>query len=168
MTVPPSSLPPTTDDELVTRYARITVGFCGALVLVLVLGLTVLSSHASVGTQGVLIGVGLGLWSWFGSRWITSFGLSRFGRTDPPTMAGSAETVGAAVLAGAVGTVAFMGIGVAEVPGLIGFVLAQGDGADVGPMVIAIPIAIVAVVVNASGPGAVRRHLDRLRTGSTG
>ena len=164
MTVPPSSLPPTTDDELVRRYARITVGFCGALGLVLVLGLTVLSSHASVGTRGVLIGLGLGLWSWFGSRWITSFGLSRFGRTDPTKMAGPTQTAGATELAGAVGVVAFMGIGVAEVPGLLGFVLARGDGADVGPMVVAIPIAIVAIVVNASGPGAMRRHLERLRT----
>jgi hypothetical protein len=164
MTVPPSSLPPRTDDEVVRTYARITVGFCGALGLVLVLGLTVLSSHASVGTRGVLIGLGLGLCSWFGSRWITSFGLSRSARTGRGEAAGLRATAGATELAGTAGTIAFMGICVAQVPGLLGFVLARGDGADVGPMVVAIPIAIVAIVVNASGPGAMRRHLERLRT----
>jgi len=31
----------------------------------------------------------------------------------------------------------------------------------------AVPVAIVSIVVNASGPGAVRRHLDRLEGGRT-
>jgi len=151
MTATASSTPPLSDEQVIAKFTRITFAFCGSLGLILILGVTVLSPHSSIGMPGVLVGVALGLGSWFGSRWITSFGISRIAGTGPTD------------LAGAVGTAAFMGIGMADAPALIGLVLATGDGADVGPIVIGIPIAILAVIVNASGPGAVRRHLHRLR-----
>lgn len=151
MTATASSTPPVSDEQLISTFTRLTFAFCGALAIILVLGVTVLIPNGSVGTRGMMIGVALGLGSWFGSRWITSYRLSRIARTGPTEMAG------------AVGTAAFMGVAVAESPALIGLVIAFGDSADVGPFVIAIPIAIVAIIVNASGPGAVRRHLGRLR-----
>lgn len=99
----------------------------------------------------MIVGVALGLVSWFGSRWITNSAhprVSRTGTKDP---------------AGIVGGVVLRGIATAEFPALLGLVLAVADRGDVGPLVIAVPLAIVAMVVSASGRSAVRRHLERLR-----
>jgi hypothetical protein len=151
MIAPASSRPPVSDEQVIRTFTFITVFFCVPLVLFLALGVFVLVPNGSVHARGLIIGVALGLVSWFASRWATSYALSRAART------------GATYPAGAVGTAVFTGIGCAEFPALVGLVLAVADRADVGPFVIAIPVAIVAVVVNASGPGAVRRHLDQLR-----
>ena len=145
------SAPPESDEQIISRFTRLTFAFCGALAMVLALGVTFLIPHGSVRTRGMIIGGALGLCSWFGSRWITRYALVRGARTGPTEMAG------------AVGTAAFMGIGVAETSALVGLALAFGEGGDVGSFVIAIPIAIAAIIVNASGPSAIRRHLDTLR-----
>ena len=139
------------DQQLISKLTRITFAVCGALAVILFLGTSFLFSDGSVRTRGMIIGVALGLVSWFGSRWITSYSLSRAART------------GAADVTGVVLTVAFSGIAIGETPAMLGLVLAYGTGGDVGSFVIPIPIAIVAIIVNASGPAAVRRHLDRLR-----
>jgi len=95
----------------------------------------------------MIIGVALGLVSWCASSWITSYALSRAARPGP----GDLDAAGAVAV--------FLAIAFAESPALVGLVLATVDGTDVGA--IAIPVA--AIVVNGSGPVAVRRHLDRLR-----
>lgn len=151
MIAPASSRPAVSDEQVFRTFTFITVFFCVPLVLFLALGVFVLVPNGSVHARGMIIGVALALVSWFASRWITSNALSRAARTgikDP---------------AGAVGAVVFRGVACAEIPALVGLLLAVADRADVGPFVIAIPVAIVAVVVNASGPGAVLRHLDQLR-----
>ena len=151
MTTPPPTTPAVSDEQIIRMLTRITFAFCGALMVILALGVFVLVPDGSVRTRGMIIGVALGLVSWFGSRWITGFQLSRIART------GTTEP------AGAIGTVAFTGVAIAEFPALLGLVFAISDGVDIGPLVVAVPIAIAAIVLNASGPGAVRRHLDRLR-----
>jgi len=52
---------------------------------------------------------------------------------------------------------------IAELPGLLGLVIAFLWPSEVGPLVVGVPVSLVAVVLNASGPSAVRRHLARLR-----
>lgn len=146
--------PPVSDEQIIRTFTFITIAFCGALVLIAALGVVVVVAHGSVRSRGVLIGVVLGLVSWFGSRWITSSALSRAARSGLTDRG----------VAGPLGVAVFRGVAFAEAPALVGFLLAVVDGVDVGPLVIAVPVAIVAIVVNASGPAAVRRHLAQLRT----
>jgi hypothetical protein len=154
MTEPEPTTPPVSDEQVIHSFTRTTLSFCGALVVVLVLGLFFAVPDSSVRTRGMIIGVALGLVSWFGSRWITGRTLSRVART------GTKEPTGA------IGVVVFLGIAVAEFPALLGLVFEFVSRGDVGAVVVAVPVAIVSIVVNASGPGAVRRHLDRLRAGA--
>jgi hypothetical protein len=70
--------------------------------------------------------------------------------------------------AGIVRTAAFMGLVFAETPALLGLVIAvSNDGHDVGALVLSVPCAIVSLFVNVSGPGATRRHLQRLQAAAT-
>lgn len=158
--------PEVSDDELVRQFQVITVSFAGGLVIILVLGVTVLVPGGTVRTTGAAIGAALGLWSWFGSRWVTSWGTSNAARPRgsqrQERSAGDDEGAGAA---GAARTIAFMGIGMAEAPALLGLVLSLSLRGDVGPFVVAIPAAVGAIILNASGPGAMRRHLERVRSG---
>ncbi|HEX5331919.1 MAG TPA: hypothetical protein VFW79_04680 [Cellulomonas sp.] len=154
MRTPASPPPPVSDEQIIRTFTFITIAFCSALVLISALCVFVVVPHGSVRSRGVLIGVALGLVSWFGSRWITSSALDRAARPGL-TDKGVAAPLGVAV---------FRGIAVAEAPALVGFLLAVADGVDVGPLVIAVPVGIVAIVLNASGPAAIRRHLAQLRT----
>lgn len=139
------------DEQIIRMFTLITVAYCGALVMILALGVFVLVPGGPVRTRGVIIGVALGLVSWFASRWITDSAHPRATRTGTRDPAGTVRAV------------AFRGIAVAQFPALLGLVFAVDGHADVGALVIAVPVAIVAIVVNASGPGAIRRHLARLR-----
>ena len=153
MTTSPSSAPPVPDEQLIRTFAWITVAFCGVLVLISAVGVFGLVPDGVVRGRGVVIGLALGLVSWFASRWVVRHALSAgAGR-------GRGTTSDAAVLGAAV----FRAIAAAEAPALAGFAFAVVDGSDLGPVVIAIPLAIVAIIVNASGPRAVRGHLARLR-----
>lgn len=150
MTAPTPSAPPVSDDQLIRLGTYLSVAFAVPLLMVLALGMFVLVPDAAVHSRGLVIGAALGLVSWFGSRWITSHTLPRSAVSGPGGVHGAARIV------------AFRGIAVADLPALLALVLVLAIG-DVGPLVVAVPIAIVAIVVNASGPGAIRRHLDRLR-----
>lgn len=142
------AMPPVADEQIIRTFTFITIGFCGGLVMVLGLDVLVLVPDSVVRAPGLLLGAVLGLVSWFGSQRATSRAPSRSVRS-PSLRSGSPA-----------GTLAFRGIVVAEVPALIALIVAIADGADVGSVVVAIPVAIVAIIVNASGPGAMRRHLD--------
>lgn len=149
--VPPAR--PVSDEQIVRAYAVITITFCAVLMVVGALGAFVLVPDSSVSVRGAAFGVALGMVSWFGSRWVTSSALSRATRPGAPEMSDPT----------AAGRVPLIGLVVAEFPALFGLPLAFVDGSEVGPLVVAVPIAIAAIVVNVSGPGAVRRHLARLR-----
>ncbi|HEY8718251.1 hypothetical protein [Pengzhenrongella sp.] len=153
MTESTRSTPPVSDEEFIKTFTRIGFTFCGGLVLVLALGVFFIAPNGSIHTRGVMIGVALGLVSWFASRWITSNAVSKAANTDPKNQAG----------AGAIGPAVFMGIAFADTPALVGLALASTDASDIGPLVIAVPVAIAAIIFNVSGPAALRRHLDRLR-----
>lgn len=164
MNAPQPSAPEVSDDQLVRQFSRITVGFAAPLVLVLVLGVTVLIPGGSVRTVGAAIGAGLALWSWIASRWMTGHMAATAARTRSSLLqTGRPEDAQSAGAAGAVRVIAFVGIGMAGAPALIGLPLAQSLGGDIGPFVVAIPVAVVALIVNASGPPAIRRHLAVVR-----
>lgn len=156
------------DDELIRQFRVITLAFVGGLLIVLALGVTVLIPGRTLRTTGAAIGAVLGLWSWIGSRWITTRGTSSATRSRAPRAqernAGDDERTGGA---GAARTIAFLGLGMAEAPALVGLPLSLNLGGDVGPLVIAVPVAVAAIILNASGPGAMRRHLQRVRSGRT-
>ena len=145
--------PPVSDEQVIRRLTTITVGFCGALVAIGALGAFVLVPDPTVSVPGLALGLVLGLVSWFGSQWVTSRAIDRVRRPGARPVDASAS----------VGTVAFLGVAFAEVPALVTLPLAILDGSDVGPVLVAVPIAIAAVLLHGTGPGAVRRHLDRLR-----
>jgi F0F1-type ATP synthase membrane subunit c/vacuolar-type H+-ATPase subunit K len=147
------STPPVSDEQFIKTFTRIGFTFCGGLVLVLALGVFFIVPNGSIHTRGMMIGVALGLVSWFASRWITNYAVSKAANTDPKNQTG----------AGAISPAVFMGIAFAESPALVGLAVATIDASDVGPLVISVPVAIAAIVFNASGPAALRRHLDRLR-----
>lgn len=149
-TLPPATSP-ASDEQMIRTFTFITIGFCGGLVIVLGLSVLVVVPGSTVRVPGLLLGAVLGLVSWFGSLWVTRRAPAGPGRTRSARAGGPATTL------------AFRGIAVAETPALVGLVVAIADGADVGALVVAVPIAIVAIVVNASGPGAMRRHLDLVR-----
>ena len=157
------------DDDLVRLMLPITLSFVGGLVLILVIGALFLVPGAPLSTTGAVVGVGLALVSWFGSRGVTGWAASsaahRAGlrsRTSAPEQPG--RVGGGDGANGVARTIAFIGIGVAEFPGLIGLVVGL-QLHDIGPFVISLPVAVAAVVLNASGPGAMRRHLQRVRSG---
>jgi hypothetical protein len=146
---------PITDESFVRIFARMTGAFCTALAIVGVLGVTVILEQPTVRTTGLAVGVVLGLVSWFGARLIIRTILAR----------ATARGVAPAGATAAASTAIFAGIAVAEAPALFGLVypfIVEVD--DVGALVIAVPVAIVSLIVNVSGPSAVRGHLARLRS----
>lgn len=151
--MPAPPVPTLSDEQVIGRLTRITIAFCLALVAILAIGVLFLVPNGSVTTKGLAIGVALGVWSYFGSWGVTANAITRAERSGLPV-----HNAAGLVLAGA-----FMGIAFAEAPALVGLALAVVDGKDVGPLVISIPVAIAAIIVNASGPGVVRRRLARLR-----
>ena len=153
MSRPAPAVPPLSDEQVISTLTRATIAFCLALVAVLVLGVLFLVPNRSVTITGLAIGVALGLWSWFGSWAVTANAMTRAGRSGSPVQDA----------AGRVLAVAYMGLAFAEVPALVGLVLARPADSDLGPLVVSVPIAIVAIIANASGPGVVRRRLARLR-----
>lgn len=160
--------PAVSDDELVRQFQVITVAFAGGLLIVLALAVTVLIPGRTVRTTGAAIGAALGLWSWIGSRWVTTWGTSSAARSRASErQERNADDHGDTRAAGAARTIAFLGLGMAEAPALVGLPLSLSLGGDVGPLVVAVPIAVAAIILNASGPGAMRRHLQRVRSGRT-
>lgn len=159
-----AALPPVSDDQLVRVLTPITIAFCGALVVVGLLGLFVLVPDPTVSPAGLAVGAALGAAGWFGSRVVPGAMLDRAwalrtGRDGTGSVATSAAGSDTAV----VQTVAFVALAIAELPGLLGLVIAFLWLSEVGPLVVAVPVSIAAVALNASGPSAVRRHLARLR-----
>lgn len=159
------------DDDVVRLFTTVTIGFAGGLLGVLVIGVLFLVPGAPLSTTGAVVGAGLALVSWFGSRGVTGWAASnaahRAGlrsRTSAPEQPG--RVGGGDGANGVARTIAFIGIGVAESPGLIGLVIGL-QLHDIGPFAISLPVAVAAVVLNASGPGAMRRHLARVRSGRT-
>ncbi len=150
---PAPSAQPVSDDEVVRYFIFQTIAYGGALALVLLLGVFVLFPDGVVSALGAAIGLALGLLSWFASRWIIASGLTRAGRR------GRDDASGPGIVRAAVN----LGIAFADVPAVVSLVIAFVLGSDIGTFVVAIPMAIAAIVVNASGPGAVRRHLATLR-----
>ncbi|MBN9325498.1 MAG: hypothetical protein BGO38_03770 [Cellulomonas sp. 73-145] len=171
----PAPQPPVaelSDDDVVRLFTTVTVGFAGGLVLILGIGVLFLVPGAPLSTTGAAVGVGLALVSWFGSRWVTGWGASnaaRSARRRSRASTGDQAAPAGGRSDGANGvarTIAFMGIGFAEGPGLVGLAIGL-QLHDIGPFAIALPVAVAAVVLNASGPGAMRRHLQRVRSGRT-
>lgn len=161
MTLPPE--PPAAranlDDEtaLVRPLSLIAYAFCGALVAVGLLGVFVLVPDPVVTAGGLALGLVLGLVSLVVPPLVIRGALQRAaGRTADP-----------AADHGVVRTAVFTGLAVAEVPALVAFaIVASGGNHDVGALVLAVPFAVVSLLVNVAGPGALRRHLQRLRGGA--
>ncbi len=147
------SAQPASDEEVVRVLTVMTVAFCGALALVLLIGVTFLFPDRVVTARGAGIGLALGLVSWYASRWMVGRAIARAGR----------RAAGDPSAPGIVRSAVFVGIACAESPALTGLAIAVVLGNDIGPFVVAIPMAIAAIVVNVSGPGAVRGHLESLR-----
>lgn len=172
MPAPERPLVDQSDDQRVRIFTPITLSFVGGMVLVLVLGVVFLVPHAPLTGAGAGVGVALALASWFGSRaataWAASTAARRVASGPPPGLAARPLVKGGPQYgaAGAAGTIAFIGIGVGEGFGLVGLPIGLAMH-DLGPFVIALPVAMVAVVLNASGPAAMRRHLQRVRGGRT-
>lgn len=172
MSAPQPPVAELSDDDVVRLFTTLTVGFAGGLVLVLGIGVLFLVPGAPLGTTGAAVGVGLAVVSWFGSRWVAGWAASnaaRSARLRSRASNGEQATPVAGRSDGANGvarTIAFMAIGVAEAPGLMGLVIGL-QLHDIGPFAISLPVAVAAVVLNASGPGAMRRHLARVRSGRT-
>lgn len=161
-----AALPPVSDDQLVRVLTPITIAFCGALVVVGLLGLFVLVPDPTVSPAGLAVGAALGAAGWWGSRAVPGALLDRARaqrtRRDG-TRSGSDAAPGSAADTAVVQTVAFYALAIAELPGLLGLVTAFLWLSEVGPLVVAVPVSIAAVTLNATGPSAVRRHLARLR-----
>ena len=142
------------DDEVVRIMKTITIGFAATLVAVALLGVLFIVPAPVIGIRGLAVGLVLAIAAWFlpevstrrmaASAWRPAGVAGR----DVPALAR---------------TIAFVGIALAETLALLGLVLAVADGHDVGPFVVSTPVAVVSLFVNASGPAAMRRHLERLR-----
>ncbi len=154
MTPPERPWPAPSDDQVVRMFLFITIGYAGALVLILAL-VPFLFPDGSISVRGLAVGVVLALVSWFGSMWAINWALASAARSGRPD---------AVAAAGAVRTATLVGIATAEMPPLLALVYAYLDVSEVGALVVAVPVAIVALVVNVSGPGAVRRHLEQIRS----
>ncbi|MDM7855509.1 hypothetical protein [Cellulomonas alba] len=160
MTTPPEpqSAPADLDDEaaLVRPLSRIAYAFCAALVAIGLLGAFVLVPDPVVTLGGLALGLGLGLVSLVVPPLLIRGGLRRgTGRTADPA---SEHAV--------VRTAVFIGLAFAELPALVALSLVASDGNhDVGALLISVPFAIVSLLVNVAGAGAVRRHLRRIRGG---
>lgn len=150
------------DEQAIRLFTFITISFAGALVLVLLMGVLFLVPGRPIGTTGLALGAALAVLSWFGSRAVTAWAADRVATTRRKGGTGASTEAGSA----SARTVAFIGIGVAEVFGLVGL-LAGMAMHDIGPFVVSLPVAVGAVILNASGPGAMRRHLERVRSGRT-
>jgi hypothetical protein len=160
VTLPPEPppAPADLDDEtaIVRPLSRIAYAFCGALVAVGLLGVFVLVPDPVVTPAGLALGLGLGLVSLVVPPLVIRGALRRpTGRTADPA---SDHAV--------VRTAVFTGLAVAEVPALLAFALvASGDNHDIGALLLAVPFAVVSLLLNVAGPGALRRHLRGVRGG---
>jgi hypothetical protein len=143
-----------TDDELVRIMKTITIGFAATLVAVALLGVLYIVPAPVIGVTGLAVGVVMAI-----AAWVLPAVTTRWMAASAWRPAGVA---GRDVLA-VTRTIAFVGIALAEMPALIGLVLAVAGGHDVGAFVVSTPVAVVSLFVNASGPAAMRRHLERLR-----
>lgn len=158
VTLPPEPAPaPAEDDATFVRVlSRITIAFCGALVVVGLLGLFVLVPDPVVTLTGLALGLVGGLVSLIVPPLLIRSGLARARRPLEP---GDEYMV--------VRTAVFLGIAFAELPPLVALALVVTDGNhDVGALVLTVPFAIVSLVMNVSGPAALRRHLARVRGAS--
>jgi F0F1-type ATP synthase membrane subunit c/vacuolar-type H+-ATPase subunit K len=155
VTTPPTPTPPVPDDDqLVRSLAPITFAFSSALVLVGLLGVFVLVPDPTVTPGGLVIGGVLALISWFVPTAVIRNRLANAAR----------QPVAPELVPALVRAIVMIGLSLAEAPALLGLVFAVSSGTDVGPLVLSVPLAIASLVVNVSGPGAVRRHLERLRS----
>ncbi len=143
------------DDEMVRTLGWITVGFVGGLVIVAALTASLIVPDPTVRLRGVLVGCVLALLAWFLPVAAIRRMLASARHGDVPVAATSAAV--------AVRTAVFVGVANGEAPALVAVVLAVLDGHDIGALLVAAPVAVVSLVLNVSGPGAVRRHLERLR-----
>ncbi|MBO3101906.1 hypothetical protein [Cellulomonas fengjieae] len=144
------------DDQLVRSLTPLTYGFCGALLMVGLLGVFVIVPEPTVTPTGLALGAALGLAAWF----IPTVVIRR-------VLAGGArQGVAPGSVAGVVRSAVFLGAAVAEGPALLGFFLAFVlPGGDVAPFALSIPLAVASLWFNVSGPAAARRHLGRARSG---
>ena len=149
--------PPISDDRLIRSFAPITNAFCYALVMVGLLGAFVIFPDPTTTTTGLLIGAALGLASWFLPTIVIRRRLAGAARRQVPPQLQPAL----------VRTVVMIGLALAEFPALLGFAITASSSAstsDIGPFVLSIPLAVASLILNVSGKGAIRRHLDRLRS----
>lgn len=154
MTQPQTS--PVDDDQLVRTLTSITYGFCGALLMVGVLGVVVLVPEPTVTPLGLLVGAALALVSWFAPTVAIRRQLADAARAGvAPRQAGTV-----------VRTAVFIGAALAEAPALLGLAVTSvlAGGHDVAPFALSIPVAVASLWLNVSGPAAVRRHLGRVRS----
>jgi F0F1-type ATP synthase membrane subunit c/vacuolar-type H+-ATPase subunit K len=154
VTTPQTSAP---DDELLVRtLTQMTYGFCGALLMVGLLGAFVLVPEPTVTPIGLLIGAVLALVSWFAPTVAIRRQLGIAARRG--VAPGQARS--------AVQTAVLIGAALAEAPALLGLALAfvLAGGHDVAPFALSVPVAVASLWLNVSGPAAVRRHLGRARS----
>jgi len=153
MTAPTPSTPPVSDEQIIRTFRLLTISFCAGPAVILAMVPLALVPDPTVQVRGLVIGVALGAVAWFGSRWGTS------------AMAARAVRRGVAGVTSTISSVALTGVAVAEGAWFLGLglVFALHSNHDIGSCVVSVPVAIVAIVMNGSGPGAIRRHLEQLR-----
>ena len=144
--------------DLARRGRVLTLAFCSAIVLVAVVVLLVVPNGHESGT-GLAVGLAVGVLGFLLARWLPARGLR--------PLAPGERDVGAA---GRVLTAAFLAIALAEAPVLASIPYAFATTGDRGAFVVAAPIAIASIILNATGGPSLRRHVTRLesRGGSTG
>jgi len=141
------------DQALIIAMTPITIAFVIGLVMIGAVMVLFIVAEPTVRGVGILIGVILGLVSWFAPGRIIRGALDR----------ARDRGVEPSAVPDVVRTAVFTGIAAAEVPALVAVVLVVESGHDVGALLISLPVAIVSLMVNVSGPDALRRHLARLR-----
>jgi len=141
------------DQALILAMTPITIAFCIGLVVIGAVMVLFIVPEPTVRGVGILVGVVLALVSWFAPGRIIGGMLDR-ARDRGVEPAAVPDVVRSAV---------FTGIAAAEVPALVAVVLVVEGGHDVGALLISLPVAIVSLMFNVSGPDALRRHLARLR-----
>lgn len=156
----PGQSPSAISPQSIRALFFVGVFSCGMLVLISVVTVSVLVSARSVTGGGLGLGVALGLVSWFGSTWVADRMSARRPRPD----ARSGGRLNAQDPASIFSTAINLGVAAAELPALVAVYLAVWDGSEIGPLLVSAPVAIVAMLVNITNPGAMRRRVGLVRT----
>lgn len=147
---PPSA--PSTPAQLIAALRPVTLVVTAVLVALGVVLRFVILSEAATSAVGLLVGLALGVSALVGSRLLPRR------RSSPLVADGPPEEVLARVRGSA-----FISLVVVEVVAVLAFALSVVVD-DRGPYLVAGPLAVVALLLNATSSAALRRHLAHLES----